>query len=254
MADPIWLDYVAAGGVLASAGVVGWQAWQTRAAVKVSQKAVEASRESVAIAEQALRESQLARLESTVPRIFVTTTPYVHVTKVLRPEEKRVKGYENREVRADEIFKLPRDAALNLQVEHTFRARNDGPGSVLLRLSRGYWQARDINPIIAPGETVEGGFWIHHTVAEWIDILESGTEKEPAESFRMTATYVGPRDADVAEHHTIVVTGSILEPVPDAKGDWRLREDTFDNLGAVSASVLPATRTYWRSRSKKIEF
>ncbi|QDZ13576.1 hypothetical protein [Humibacter ginsenosidimutans] len=69
---------------------------------------------------------------------------------------------------------------------------------------------------------------------------------------RLKITYIGPRDADVTEVHEVVVRGSCLVPVSDATGDWTIERDVFD--ANMEASVLPARRTYWRSRSQKLEF
>lgn len=253
MADPNALDYVAAVATTVSAGVIAWQAWQTRAAVKASETSAEASNSAVTVAQAALRESQLARLEAGVPRIFVIAQPWVDASKVWG-YPRGGNGWERMEIEESEVFKLPRDGARKLRVEHRITVRNDGPGSVqLMSAPVGIaYENGDLYNVFAAGETREGTYSITKTVEEWVGLSEAVARGEKPVAHRLTLTHTGPRDADVSETHEIVVTGSCLIPVADAAGDWTIEGTVFDTN--MSARVLPARRRYWRSRSQDLEF
>lgn len=258
MSDPTWLDYVAAAATTASAGVIAWQAWQTRAAVRASERTVEAAQESVTVAAEALRESQLARLEAAVPRITVSTPPWPELTTSTMPAPTAEEKYQRRAVTPSDVFKLPRDAELTLSVSHHFVVRNDGPGSVTVNVQPFAIPDAGTPEVIAPGTERGYSFTVRHTVEEWVEILEMIPPPEEGKPRRLPpahttrVTYVGPRDADVTEVHEVVVSGSLLRPVPDAKGDWNIDLSGWDY--DLSAKVLPATRTYWRSRSNGEKF
>lgn len=64
--EPNWLDYAAPLIAMGSAGVIVWKAWLIRKSVVESKKAVD-------VAQRALTENELARLEDCVPRMWVTS-------------------------------------------------------------------------------------------------------------------------------------------------------------------------------------
>jgi len=116
---------------------------------------------------------------------------------------------------------------------------------------------KNASEVIAPGEVREYALSIRKSVQDWIGLLEPGDEDPAdkhgrAESHRAKVTYVGPRDADVTEVHEIVFYGSVLRPVKDAVGDWEIDTTGWDY--DMTAVVLPAIRTYWRSRSRGEKF
>lgn len=249
-AQPSALEWIAAGATVASAAVIAWQAWLTRRSVQASEQATEVARAS-------LTESQLSRIEDGFPRITVSTPKYVPDTQVWRLDTEGATL-----VSENDIFKLPRDADLELRVDHTFTVRNDGPGTVLPRITtwdgaRGFQR---IDPIRAGDEQVYS-FQIIHTVADWVKLLKSDATAERGNDDAtvhpkcgsVRVKYAGPRDSDVDEDHVVEVRGSALIAVENAQGDWR-RAAEGEWGSTLTAAVLPATRTYWRSRSAHVKF
>jgi hypothetical protein len=243
--QPSALEWIAAGATALSAVVIAWQAWQTRRSVQASEKAVE-------VAQAALTESQLARVESGVPRLIVTTSAFPASEKLWRHDVS-----PSVLVAETDVFKLPRDAKTGLSFSHTFKVRNDGPGTVAPRFSGsgGAWVHFSPEPILS-GTEKEYTFTVRLSVARWVKILASETPGDEAESpicATIDVVYSGPRDSDVDETHRIIVRGSALQAVEDAEGDWRRYKDDDWNT-TVTARVAPATRTYWRSRSANVKF
>jgi hypothetical protein len=253
MTEPNAVEYVAAIATAVSALVIAWQAWQTRSSVKASQETVKASNSAVAVAQDALRESQLARLEAGVPRIFVIAQPWIDAAKVRGPKAGGER-WESADVDPTTVFKLPRDGDIRLGVEHPITVRNDGPGSVRLQTAPQAvrYPNGDLYDVFSAGESRQGTYYIQKSVKEWVELAEAVARGAKPVANQLQITYTGPRDADVMEVHEVVVRGSCLVPVPDAIGDWTIEGDTFDTN--MDASVLPAQRTYWRSRSQKLEF
>ncbi|MCP2636758.1 hypothetical protein K0817_009295 [Microbacterium sp. HD4P20] len=239
---------IAAIATTLSAIVIAVQAWYTR-------KAVVASEESTVVAERALQETQIARIESGVPHLTVTTPGYVDATKL----SAAIPGsWQKRAVASTETFVLPRDADLQLSLRHSATLLNDGPGTAMIR-ARGTdgGSAYVLAEPVPPGESHEFVLTVTHTVSEWVALLEpEDAAAKPLRypvSARFWLTYTGPRDADVTETHQIVIRGSALLAVDGANGTWRA--ETSEDFGTtLGAQVLPATRTYWRSRSANDKF
>jgi hypothetical protein len=250
MAEPI--DWIVAGATIASAGVIAWQAWQTRAAVQASKDTVKAANRSVEVATEALRESQLARLEAAFPRFFVITHPWVDLGAVEQSttvETAQGGSYVRFEPLTEgRIFKLPRDEAVELLYRQKIEIRNDGPGSSLVELRTGaQWGTGDYEPVVAAGIVREAFVMARLSVAEWVELSETrGVAKAGTVRIR------GPKDSDLDETFTVVLTGSVLAPVADAIGDWHVPVLDFDQ--PMEAHVEPGQRKYWRSRSQNQEF
>jgi len=235
---------VAAVATTVSALVIAIQAWYTR-------KSVAASVEATRIAESALRESQIARIEAAVPRLSLRVGRSVDVAKLYIADH-----WPPQRVPVNATFVLPRDAERNLQVRHTVTVTNDGPAtaSITPRAVFGGYLMELATPI-RPGESGDFELMITRPVSEWIDLARQ-TRDTPIsrgpEAARFTFTYEGPRDSDVTEVHEVVIRGSVLTEVEDANGTWRpFYDDGFAALMPID--VLPATRTYWRSRAAREE-
>lgn len=235
--EPGWIEYVTALATLGSAIVIAAQAVLTR--------------KTVLVAQSALRESQLARLEAQVPRIFVTTDRYLDEATI-RATPAGEALFQTHALEGNEVFKLPRDAHLSLAVSHEFKVRNDGPGSVSVQVPSNVSPASaESDLVIGAGESLIYKVNITETVARWIELSKQKDAATPLqECHRVTVTYRGPRDADVWEHHDIVFRGSLLEEVVNATGDWQV--PLF--IISVEVAVLPAIRDYWSSQSARTRF
>ncbi|MFK3678692.1 hypothetical protein ACI2IP_13250 [Microbacterium sp. NPDC090218] len=245
--QPSALEWIAAGATALSAVVIAWQAWQTRRSVQASEKAVD-------VAQAALTESQLARVENGVPRLIVTSAFFVGADKLWRRDQQG----EISEVEEGQIFKLPRDADMMLTCRHTFSIRNDGPGTVVPKFKSSPSTSVMTPPEpIPPGTEKEFIFTMRKSAAEWVSLLTPISSGSESTVYPVSGTvdviYSGPRDSDVDETHPVIVRGSALIAVEDAEGDWR-RYGSFEWQQSLTARVAPATRTYWRSRSANVKF
>ncbi|MBD8466784.1 hypothetical protein IFU30_10945 [Plantibacter sp. CFBP 8798] len=237
--EPNWLDYAAPLIAMGSAGVIAWQAWLTR-------KSVEESKNAVDVAQRALTENQLARLEGGVPRIWVTSEGSFGL------EAQKLVNFRMEEVAATEVFRMPSHADLILRTNVPVSIYNDGPGSVQLHASKplvrkdGRRVGKQI--FIQAGDSFIGRFSVSKTVSNWVD-LSKQTDDRRADDLQIA--YHGPKDADVDELHEVVVFNSLLSEDQTKVGDW-LVNGPFDTN--MSAAVSPAIRTYWRSRKRSEEF
>lgn len=244
--EPNWLDYAAPAIAGVSAIVIGFQAWYTRQSVVESKRAVGAAEDAVDVAQRALTQSQLARLEGSVPRIWVSSEGSFGY------EAKKLIGHSMMEVEANEIFRMPSDSALILRTMVPIRIHNDGPGSAQLHSSRaliredGHNVGRDV--LIRPGESFTGHFSVVKMVSQWVALSEQTDERL---ALAIQITYRGPKDADVDEVHELCVYNSLLGEDKTKVGDWSVASFYGERM---TARVSPATRTYWQSRRNNEEF
>jgi hypothetical protein len=100
---------------------------------------------------------------------------------------------------------------------------------------------------------------VERSIAEWVDIYEERERtRGSGQEYEFIATYISPFDTGAIDCHRIVVGGTILEPVPDEDGGWRLIGNPNPNLlaGAIGSTgwqTMPTTRTYYLSRTQGIE-
>lgn len=247
---PSWIDYVTLAVAVISSGVIAWQAVMTRSAVQ-------ASRDTVTVAEASLRESQLSRLEAQVPRVFVSASGNVWTESLTRSEA----GYGKfEEVGLSDEFKLPRDQAVPLIVPFYFDVQNDGPGSVSLIIEP---HASPVEPgasrVLGPGEKRQFKMAISRSVAFWVAIAEAEPNVSPAalskwaECAKVTIRHVGPRDSDVEEIHEIRLFGTVVEGKPNEKGTWERLNGPWSER-VMEAVLVPARRVYWKSRQRGEQF
>lgn len=247
MTSTPWIEYVAAIATSVSAIVIAWQAWLTRSSVKASERAV-------TLAEATLRESQIARVEARVPALSVQSSSMVNRDGTFWLRD----AWTKESVPGDYVFVLPRDQDVSLFSQHKFTVRNDGPGTATIGMDANPgFIASTASLVIGAGEEIEYGANIQLKVTEWIKRIPTEKDAEGKliypECGRITVTYDGVRDSDITETHEIVLRGSVLAPIEDAHNTWR-RLFEADWAEVMPVTVLPATRTYWRSRTANEKF
>lgn len=255
MGNPLWLEGVAVAAAVVSSGVIAWQAVLTRRSVKSSDKTVQ-------VAERALRESQLSRLENQVPRILVSADPRLYALEI-RSRTPRTTGggrVQWAAVGEEERFHLPKDARVMLAIDFEFEVRNDGPGSVLLDMTpRARSSNDDGSYILGPNESRTYKTVLSHSVATWVSLAQSPKNEKPnalsqyAECMSIRIEYKGPRDADIDELHEIKLFGTIVEEDSEAKGSW-VPANALVFAEDIQVVVLPAKRTYWKSRAAGMQY
>jgi hypothetical protein len=255
METPLWLEVVAVSAAVASSVVIGWQAVLTRRAVRSADL-------TVGVAERALRESQLSRLESQVPRVLVDAAPGLYVTEMEKWHPGRGGGTPSRwvAVSEDDRFHLPRDAEFMLAFDFEFVVRNDGPGSVNLdMMPRARAAGESTSYLLLPNETRTYRTRVSHSVATWVKLAEtpanddSGALSAKAHCMSVRIAYKGPRDADIDEIHEIRLFGTIVEEDSGARGTW-VPVNTLLFSDPIDVVVLPAKRVYWKSRIAQTKY
>lgn len=245
--EPNWLDYAAPAIAAVSASVIAWQAVLTRRSLKASNRAVDASEQAVAVAQRTLELNQVARIEASVPRIWLTVGD---VGTLVTESGTRVPS--------ETVFKLPRDAERKLTTRGRVTIHNDGPGSAELAFSKELkpvgTRSRVRLAILEEGRRFDATYAISRSVENWVDLAKEerkADEDHPAQSSRLVVRYKGPRDADIVERHVVRVYNSVLVEDESSVGDWRLAESS-----QLTAEVEPSVREYWRSQSagEKFEF
>jgi hypothetical protein len=245
---PSWLDYVTLAVAVISSGVIAWQAVMTRSAVQ-------ASRDTVHVAEASLRESQLARLEAQVPRVFVSVSGALWTESLTR-----MGAGKYVEVGYGDEFKLPRDQSVVLIVPFFFEVQNDGPGSVSLLIAPFASPVEEgASRVLGPGEKRQFKMALARPVSFWVELAEAAADESPGalskwgECASVTVRHVGPRDSDVEEIHEIRLFGTVLEGKPDEEGTWQRLNGPWSPR-AMEAVLVPARRVYWRSRQRGEQF
>jgi len=262
MTDPHWIEFVAAGATVASAGVIAWQAFLTRRALEESKNAVGAAREGVAasregveasraaveVAQRSLTENQIARLEASVPRIWVTAGGVGYEVAERREGQYVALG-------PADVFNLPSDADREIAATGAVKIRNDGPGAAEVKFNRFLTKKGESHPvrsvILSAGETFDATYRLVKSVDEWIKIAEVEAAKgQPAKAEVLVVLYQGPRDADIVETHMVHIYNSVLAEDTTRRGNWKEHE-LWNEMRAV---VSPSSRQYWRSRSRNEKF
>jgi uncharacterized protein (DUF58 family) len=128
---------LAAIATTASAGVIGWQAIETRRAatqagksVKQAEISAQAARDAVSVSQQILQESQKARIDAEIPRVIVTLSNGGRISM------QEVTDLGDERIRTDDTFVLPRDGRRRFRATRSIRILNEGPGRVTLRFNQ----------------------------------------------------------------------------------------------------------------------
>lgn len=222
-----------------SALVIGWQAWWTRKSVKDTEKTLRLTRKELKRGSAVFRDSQRARIDAEMPRltIAVDAPTYASVGLDEQPES--------------ESFTMPRDAGILITTRLRLTVLNDGPRSAPV-ISRRHFDPTQLDEefTLKIGEPKYLLVYVQHTLARWIELampyLSPGSEAIEEPGFEMTYTF--PGDFGAFETHEVILGGSIVEPVPDDSGGWRLALLDPNRYGHFAGVVKPFTRRYWASR------
>lgn len=237
----------AAVATTASAVVIAVQSAHTRRSAKASEDAVQ-------VAQDTLREAQLARLDARTPRLHVSVDRYP--SGLVQTREKKDGKWSLVDVPEGTVFRTPRDEDKLLRVNVTTTIRNDGSSPTELSMSRSFKPsgARYSRRLVLSGaETITGTFPVDIKLSEWIRMSRAETEKRGADNliFTFECLYRGPNDADVDVSYPVEMRGTVIEPVPKEGDGWRVQGDFFRTLTGM---VQPAKNTYYRSRARNEKF
>lgn len=270
-----WGAIATGAGSTVSAATLVFIAFQTRA----TRSAAEASKDQAEIAAKALSvaerdhlqaqflaaEAVKARIDTLMPRILLSVDDQADWPPLV-PSTYHL-GAPQRHVGA-EPFRLPRDASRRLILRVHVSLTNESDVTVDVGLSQTLYrddeEGRRI-PLpaeiqLAPRQSAGAVYVdVERTVEEWVAIYEQrASTGGGGADFEFVATYVSPFDTGAVDRHRIVIGGTILEPVDDQVGAWRLIANPSPNLltGAIGSTgwrTQPTVRTYYVSRSRGIE-
>jgi hypothetical protein len=230
----------------ASAIVIAYQSIQTKKSVAAAKQGAEAAAAAVGISQAILQETQLARIDTAIPRLLVIAEPQ-------NPRVDRLTDRGAEQIWPEVIFQLPRDAHQCIAVSVNFSVHSDGPGMVDLHAYNeesffvgGVSRTRYG---LLPGNDISVAYRISQTVEQWVELAESLKNGESAKPHKFGLWHRGPNDAEAAESIEIHTRGTVLQEAPHSDGSWQL----VPNL-LIAPEVQPTIRRYWLSVSANIKF
>lgn len=250
-----WSTFGAASATALSALFIAWQILLTRRSVQATDATLQIAREELDHSRNLQVEAQRAAIDAEMPKLFLAVAHDVEFVSATDTRERDMfapGGSSPTRVEPGREYVLPRDADVKLEVVVSVTIANDGPRRAELIAGAAYgevlgMQARALNV----GETVSVRFTRVATVEEWAAIHESRSRGESEQVIVGEVTYIFPGDTGAIERHEIAQGGTVLEPVPDHLGAWRVRDLTGKNsmgIKHIGSVVQPFTRQYWESR------
>lgn len=233
-----WVALIAATATTLSAGLIGWQAWETRRSAESSNKAAQASEAALVVANKSLElnrkqavqsakmvaEATRARLETNAPAVSIQFDR----ADAAVPESFMVGTHSSsggfKKIEIGEQFQLPQDEGLWIYAVVKVMFHNDGlvPVTVLSQstiLPGSYEYASWVESFrIDVGRSAKMGLAVGTSLARWAD-MGGDMMRSRGESGWSTAL---SGDSGVRLSQTIRITGTVLEP-GQKSGDFVLR-------------------------------
>lgn len=253
-----WSTLGAAIATSVSAALIAWQIMLTRKTLQSTQQAVDVAMAELEHSRQLQVESQRSAIDAEMPKLFVTVIRDVHGVGATDDREEdlfAIGGTRARPMPAGTQFTLPRDANVRLEVLVSVSIANDGPRrakvTVGARHSAPRW-SREV--IVGVGDEEKVTLSRAATVEEWVAASEKRARGEDDNLVVADVTYIFPGDTGATEWHEIVQGGSVLEPVSELAGTWRVKDVASVHLPSwdrLATGVQPFTREYWSSRFRE---
>lgn len=250
---PLWLVELSAWAAVGAAIATGASAIVIAIQARYTRESVQASQAAVLVAHETLRESQLARLDANAPRLFLT------FSRNSFEDAYAIKGVTRSAATQvapdDHVFRLPRDKDWKIGCDLSMTIRNDGDRSVQLIVTPGLTVTPKKYPskilVLGPGISIEGTYKVERSLQEWVDIAKQRAAGNQGHLFIFEASYTGAGDSDVTESHRVSTEGTLVAPVKDEDGAWRVA-NIFER--EMDTSMQPIERTYWKSRKADQRF
>ena len=230
----------------ASAIVIAYQSIQTKKSVAAAKQGAEAAAAAVGISQAILQETQLARIDTGIPRLLVIAEPQ-------KPRVDRLIDRGVEQIWPEMTFQLPRDANQSVAATISFSVHSDGPGMVDLHAyNEDSFVVAGVSRTrygLLPGNDISVNYQISQTVEQWVELAQSLKNGESVEPHKFGLWHRGPNDAEAAESIEIHTRGTVLQEVLDSAGSYQL----VPNL-LLAPEVQPTIRRYWLSVSANIKF
>lgn len=154
-------------------------------------------------------------------------------------------------VHAGREFNLPADGRQQILIQVSVSIWNEGPGMAHLRFNHPITNGAEVltDADLAEGEGLEEfAYSVQHSIEEWADIYQERRHGAETERFSFEVTNLHQMDTGAVDRTRVSFSGTLLEPVPERNGVWRLllTPTTSDDYPAVATE--PTERTYYLSR------
>jgi hypothetical protein len=253
-----WSTLFAAIATAASVVFIAWQIRLTRKSVESTDRTLDIARMEFDRGRHLEVEAQKSRIDSEMPRLFVTHTgthEHPYWGDESEPDEYSPTKLNPKRVPEGFEFHVPRDASRVVSIRFYVQIANDGPGRAQVYLDAysapTFGERRTMT--LKAAEQSHWACWRTLTVQQWIDVYEMRKRGTSDEVSAAQVIYIYPGDVSAIERHEVSIGGAILEPDPARLGIWRVGKFTGpltgDSVG-VGVAVQPFTRTYYASRSQ----
>jgi hypothetical protein len=238
----------------------------TRRAAEAADTSVKVATDALALASKEHQQTRFLTLESIRGRIDAAM-PQLTVSEVRLDWPPLVPSSfgEAQPYSPAAPYRLPRQAPERLMVRAYFTLSNDDSRTVTLTFSQPVYQSTSTDRevfdqvTLAPGKSLrEHYFEVDRSVGEWVDIWNERNEtRAGGPEQRFYAMYTAPADTGAVDYYNIVVAGTLVEPVPDETGAWRVIANGGPSatgaIGAIVAVPQTNTRVYWLSRERGLQ-
>jgi hypothetical protein len=263
-----------------SAGLIAWQAWETRRTAQAGRTGVEIGRQSLEVSQALAIDSTKARLDARAPRLLINA-PSTHGEVVMGRQGSGIP----QPWPLDRQFRRTEDDFTTLLVGTQIDVKNEGDrsqriciigavgSSAPMLVSSGSKRARiggyiellrpeganltpnsdQVTIFLSPGERCEFRLMEARTVEQWAacwDAREEG-DTNPSKSVGQV-TCSDPYDEGVVDRWTIELYGCPIEPIPNDLAGWRIRNGQA-NPSVVEVVVLQQERAYYLSKNENRE-
>lgn len=158
----------------------------------------------------------------------------------------------NWNVPAGSEFNLPADGKQQILIQVSVSIWNEGPGMAHLRFNHPITNG---NETLTTADLPEGQgleeytYSVQCSVDEWAKIYQERRQGAENSGFSFEVTSVHPMDTGAVDLTRVGFGGTLIEPVPEKTGAWRLllTPGTSDDFPGVGTE--PTERTYFVSRA-----
>ncbi|WP_158852820.1 hypothetical protein [Saccharothrix deserti] len=245
-----------------SAGLIAWQAWETRRTAQAGRGGVEIGQRSLEVSQALAIDSTKARLDARAPRLLVTAAP-THGEVVMGPSG----SGQPRPWPVDRTFRRTEDDYQYLLTGAQVDIKNEGDRSqrvgidanevTLLRPENGNITPNGgrITVLLAPGESCEFRLADQRTLQQWSEVWEARRGGEAAAGKTGGEVICSdPYDEGIVDRWKIELYSYPVEPILNDLAGWRIRNGQTDPP-IVTTYISQQTREYYLSKqgNRKLE-
>lgn len=253
-------NWVAAGAAAIAAGVVAWQALETRRSAQASEKAVNAAERAVVAANEGLElsrrqvgEAVRARIDANTPTITVRS-PDEPSWPPLEPSQ--YQGGEPQPLPIGPMtdpMLMPRDRGRFIMVVTPVEIINESDRHVTVETGEMIDAKGAPLPAsnrLAPDEHLEARFAITRTLEAWIDVYREREAGRSGAGAVGWVRYGDPADTGAIDRWEVVLSGCPVDQVREVSG-WRLivaPGHMSGQPGAMGVGPVLRERVYYLSK------